>query len=92
MGGDCSAIARTDRRTERAVLSNTLACLDKIEDDGTPMKIYPLPHMFVVKDLVPDMSNFYAQVHRSPFTHYSLTMVSARSINLSSLGSRQMHQ
>merc|ERR1712031_9482 len=40
---------------------NTLACLDKIEDDGKPMKIYPLPHMFVVKDLVPDMSNFYAQ-------------------------------
>ena len=25
------------------------------------MKVYPLPHMFVVKDLVPDMSNFYAQ-------------------------------
>merc|ERR1711998_92926 len=40
---------------------NTLACLDKIEDDGKPIKIYPLPHMFVVKDLVPDMSNFYAQ-------------------------------
>merc|ERR1712070_547252 len=40
---------------------NTLACLDRIEDDGKPMKILPLPHMFVVKDLVPDMSNFYAQ-------------------------------
>jgi succinate dehydrogenase (ubiquinone) iron-sulfur subunit len=40
---------------------NTLACLDKIEDDGQTMKVYPLPHMFVVKDLVPDMSNFYAQ-------------------------------
>merc|ERR1712216_799085 len=40
---------------------NTLACLDRIEDDGSAMKIYPLPHMFVVKDLVPDMSNFYAQ-------------------------------
>lgn len=25
------------------------------------MKIHPLPHMYVVKDLVPDMSNFYAQ-------------------------------
>lgn len=24
-------------------------------------KIHPLPHMYVVKDLVPDMSNFYAQ-------------------------------
>ena len=27
------------------------------------MKIYPLPHMQVVKDLVPDLTNFYAQ-HR----------------------------
>ncbi len=26
-----------------------------------PVKIHPLPHMYVVKDLVPDMSNFYAQ-------------------------------
>lgn len=25
------------------------------------MKIYPLPHMYVVKDLVPDMNNFYNQ-------------------------------
>lgn len=25
------------------------------------MKIYPLPHMFVQKDLVPDMTNFYEQ-------------------------------
>lgn len=41
---------------------NTLACLDRIDDDdGKTMKIYPLPHMFVVKDLVPDMSNFYDQ-------------------------------
>ena len=24
-------------------------------------RIYPLPHMYVVKDLVPDMTNFYAQ-------------------------------
>jgi len=40
---------------------NTLACLDRIERDDKPMKVYPLPHMFVVKDLVPDMSNFYDQ-------------------------------
>lgn len=24
-------------------------------------KIYPLPHMYVIKDLVPDMNNFYEQ-------------------------------
>ena len=34
----------------------------KIDDNlSKPMKIYPLPHMYVVKDLVPDMNNFYSQ-------------------------------
>ena len=37
---------------------NTLACLCSIEEAGTT-KIYPLPHMYVLKDLVPDMTNFY---------------------------------
>ncbi len=45
--------------------SNTLACLCRIPtEDKTAKKsvdIYPLPHMSVVKDLVPDMSNFYKQ-------------------------------
>jgi len=42
--------------------TNTLACLCKIDDNlGKTTKIYPLPHMFVIKDLIPDMSNFYAQ-------------------------------
>ncbi|GFS04518.1 succinate dehydrogenase [ubiquinone] iron-sulfur subunit, mitochondrial [Elysia marginata] len=42
--------------------TNTLACLYKINDNPSKaVKIYPLPHMYVVKDLVPDMSNFYAQ-------------------------------
>ncbi|XP_016405064.1 succinate dehydrogenase [ubiquinone] iron-sulfur subunit, mitochondrial-like [Sinocyclocheilus rhinocerous] len=41
---------------------NTLACLNKIDTNTSKVsKIYPLPHMYVVKDLVPDMSNFYAQ-------------------------------
>ena len=40
---------------------NTLACLNKIDETDKVMKIYPLPHMFVIKDLVPDMTNFYAQ-------------------------------
>jgi len=39
---------------------NTLACICKIEP-STKTKIYPLPHMYVVKDLVPDMTNFYEQ-------------------------------
>jgi succinate dehydrogenase / fumarate reductase iron-sulfur subunit len=44
--------------------TNTLACLKSIHDVTGPVKIYPLPHMPVVKDLVPDMTHFYAQ-HRS---------------------------
>jgi succinate dehydrogenase (ubiquinone) iron-sulfur subunit len=42
---------------------NTLACISKIDTSSLnkPVKIYPLPHMYVVKDLVPDMNNFYNQ-------------------------------
>jgi len=41
---------------------NTLACIAKINTSTSKTcKIYPLPHMYVIKDLVPDMSNFYAQ-------------------------------
>lgn len=33
---------------------NTLACLNRIDTNlNKPSKIYPLPHMYVVKDLVP---------------------------------------
>jgi len=39
---------------------NTLACLSRIKLD-TESKIYPLPHTFVVKDLVPDLTEFYRQ-------------------------------
>jgi len=41
--------------------SNTLACLAHIDAKAPVTKIYPLPHMHVVKDLVPDMFNFYEQ-------------------------------
>jgi len=42
--------------------TNTLACLCYVDDkSASATKIYPLPHMYVVKDLVPDMSNFYEQ-------------------------------
>jgi len=39
---------------------NTLACLCRITKDSDT-KIYPLPHMYVVKDLVPDLTHFYRQ-------------------------------
>ncbi|WP_308911623.1 succinate dehydrogenase iron-sulfur subunit [Pseudokordiimonas caeni] len=40
---------------------NTLACTRAIEDVKGDVKITPLPHLEVVKDLVPDLTNFYAQ-------------------------------
>jgi succinate dehydrogenase / fumarate reductase iron-sulfur subunit len=40
---------------------NTLACTTAADEIKGDIKIYPLPHMSVVKDLVPDMTNFYAQ-------------------------------
>jgi succinate dehydrogenase / fumarate reductase iron-sulfur subunit len=41
--------------------TNTLACLKAVDEVRGAVKIYPLPHMPVVKDLVPDLTNFYAQ-------------------------------
>ncbi|MEM7237703.1 MAG: succinate dehydrogenase iron-sulfur subunit [Pseudomonadota bacterium] len=41
--------------------TNTLACLKSIDEIKGDVKIYPLPHMPVVKDLVPDLTHFYAQ-------------------------------
>ena len=41
--------------------TNTLACTKAIEDVKKDVKVYPLPHMKVIKDLVPDMNNLYAQ-------------------------------
>jgi succinate dehydrogenase / fumarate reductase iron-sulfur subunit len=40
---------------------NTLACTKAIDDIRGAVKIYPLPHMAVVKDLVPDLTGFYVQ-------------------------------
>ena len=44
--------------------TNTLACLKACDEVKGAVRIYPLPHMPVVKDLVPDLTQFYAQ-HRS---------------------------
>jgi len=41
--------------------TNTLACTKPIDDIHGPVKIYPLPHMEVVKDLVPNLNPVYAQ-------------------------------
>ena len=41
--------------------TNTLACLKPIDDVTGDIRINPLPHMAVVKDLVTDLTHFYAQ-------------------------------
>ena len=40
---------------------NTLACTTGVDECEGDISIYPLPHMPVVKDLVPDLTHFYAQ-------------------------------
>ena len=40
---------------------NTLACTKYISDIPGEVKVYPLPHMPVVKDLVPDLTQAYTQ-------------------------------
>lgn len=41
--------------------TNTLACTKAIDEINGDAKIFPLPHLPVVKDLVPDLSTFYSQ-------------------------------
>jgi len=41
--------------------TNTLACIKALDEIASDVKVYPLPHLPVVKDLVPDLTNFYAQ-------------------------------
>lgn len=41
--------------------TNTLACTKPIEEVEGDVAVYPLPHMPVIKDLVPDLTHFYAQ-------------------------------
>jgi len=41
--------------------TNTLACTKAMDDVQGAVRLYPLPHMKVVKDLIPDLTNFYAQ-------------------------------
>ena len=41
--------------------TNTLACTKYISEIGGDVKVYPLPHMPVVKDLVPDLTQAYTQ-------------------------------
>ena len=41
--------------------TNSLACLKPLNKNKKFITVYPLPHMYVIKDLVPDLTNFYSQ-------------------------------
>lgn len=41
--------------------TNWLACTRSITDTADPVTIYPLNHLAVIKDLVPDLTHLYAQ-------------------------------
>ena len=40
---------------------NTLACTMPIKEIRAAVKIYPLPHLPIIKDLVPDLTHFFRQ-------------------------------
>ncbi|XP_078041000.1 succinate dehydrogenase [ubiquinone] iron-sulfur subunit-like isoform X1 [Augochlora pura] len=40
---------------------NTLACLTKVPESPKPIVIYPLPHSYVIRDLITDMEQFLKQ-------------------------------
>jgi len=41
---------------------NGLACIKGMSEVDGPVTLYPLPHLPVVRDIVPDLTNFYAQL------------------------------
>ena len=41
--------------------TNTLACTQATADIKGPVRVYPLPHLQVIKDLVPDLTHLIAQ-------------------------------
>jgi len=48
---------------------NTLACLTPLKEN---MVLYPLPHMPILKDLIPDMKQFYKQYESiKPWLHHN---------------------
>ena len=42
--------------------TNTLACTKPMSEIKGPVRVFPLPHCRVVKDLVPDLTNAYRQL------------------------------
>uniref|UniRef100_V5JGA5 Succinate dehydrogenase [ubiquinone] iron-sulfur subunit n=1 Tax=Grateloupia angusta TaxID=1347085 RepID=V5JGA5_9FLOR len=42
---------------------NSLACLQPLNTRRKFITVYPLPHMYIIKDLIPDLTNFYSQYY-----------------------------
>ncbi|XP_014479290.1 PREDICTED: succinate dehydrogenase [ubiquinone] iron-sulfur subunit, mitochondrial-like [Dinoponera quadriceps] len=40
---------------------NTLACVTKIKESSKPLVVYPLPHAYVIRDLIPDLGQYFEQ-------------------------------
>jgi succinate dehydrogenase (ubiquinone) iron-sulfur subunit len=70
--------------------SNTLACICKIDaDQAKTVRIHPLPHMYVIKDLVPDLTHFYRQYDSiEPFLKQRHPPAAGASENLQSIADR----
>ena len=69
--------------------TNTLACIQPIEEISSSVKVYPLPHLPVVKDLVPDLTHFYAQYQSiKPWLQQQSAPTASRE-NLQSIEERQ---
>ena len=70
---------------------NTLACICKIDTDpGKKMALHPLPHTYVIKDLVPDLTHFYKQYDAiEPFLKQTNPPGPDATENLQSISDRQ---
>jgi len=69
--------------------TNTLACLKPIADVAGDCAIYPLPHMPVIKDLVPDLNLPYAQLRSVEPWMQADTPAPANSERLQSIEERE---
>ena len=71
---------------------NTLACLCSADDGGAgKAKIYPLPHMYVVKDLVPDLNGLYEQYRSIEPWLQSDAEVNSTNFNIGEDGKKREH-
>ncbi|CAG8446719.1 2879_t:CDS:2 [Ambispora leptoticha] len=69
---------------------NTLACLCKIDRNASKSKIYPLPHMYIVKDIVPDLTHFYKQYKSiEPYLKKKTELKEGERENLQSIADRK---